>query len=192
MTGETDLTHLLAAMRPVLNPGEYVFCTTTNAGAIPPGLVLGSFREPEGLTLIVAREVADSFGLPYGHRMAWLTLAVHRRAWEHLEAAAPGPTDMAAVREDIELVALVGELAAIRQRDFSAISGDELSHLVNELALRVYRQALDRQMVERRERVKAAPEDDAALDALLDLRRTLVEVDERFTELNDTMPVERS
>lgn len=77
MTGETDLTRLLATMRPVLNAGEYVFCTTTATAPIPPELVLGSFREPEGLTLIMAREVADEFGLPYGHLMAWLTLTVH-------------------------------------------------------------------------------------------------------------------
>lgn len=78
MSGETNLGHLMATLRPVLNPGEYVFCTTpTAAAAIPPEHVLGSFREPEGLTLIVAREAADQWGLPYGHVMAWLTLTVH-------------------------------------------------------------------------------------------------------------------
>ena len=76
MSGETNLRRLLATMRPVLNPGEYVFCTTTTA-AIPAEQVLGSFREPEGLTLIVAREAADLWGLPYGHVMAWLSLTVH-------------------------------------------------------------------------------------------------------------------
>ena len=98
MTGETDLQRLLATMRPVLNPGEYVFCSTTEATAIPPQLVLGSFREPEGLTLIVAREVADSFGLPYGHLMAWLTLTVHSSlAAVGLTAAVAG----ALTKEDI-------------------------------------------------------------------------------------------
>ena len=77
MTGETDLARLLATLRPVLNAGEYVFCTTTAPASLPPELVLGSFREPEGLTLIVAREVADAYALPYGHLMAWLTLTVH-------------------------------------------------------------------------------------------------------------------
>ena len=77
MSGETNLRRLLATMRPVLNPGEYVFCTSTAAASIPMEHVLGSFREPEGLTLIVAREAADQWGLPYGHVMAWLTLTVH-------------------------------------------------------------------------------------------------------------------
>ncbi len=77
MNGETSLAHLLATMQPVLNPGEYVFCTTPTAAAIPLEQVLGSFWEPEGLTLIVARATADAWGLPYGHVMAWLTLTVH-------------------------------------------------------------------------------------------------------------------
>lgn len=77
MTGETNLSRLLATMRPELNPGEYVFCTTSAAAAIPMEHVLGSFREAEGLTMIVAREAADAWGLPYGHVMAWLTLTVH-------------------------------------------------------------------------------------------------------------------
>lgn len=77
MTGETDLTRLLASMQPVLNPGEYVFCTVASAGPVPPDLVLGSFREAEGLTLIMARPDADVYGVPYGAAMAWLTLTVH-------------------------------------------------------------------------------------------------------------------
>ena len=76
-TGETDLARLLTSMQPVLNPGEYVFCTVASAGSVPPGLVLGSFREAEGLTLIMLREDADEYGLPYGALMAWLTLTVH-------------------------------------------------------------------------------------------------------------------
>ncbi|MBO2009428.1 ACT domain-containing protein [Hymenobacter negativus] len=77
MAGENDLSRLLATMQPVLQAGEYVFCTTHSPPAIPAEMVLGSFREPEGLTLIMAREAADTYGLPYEHIMAWLTLTVH-------------------------------------------------------------------------------------------------------------------
>ena len=52
-------------------------CATNAAASIPMEHVLGSFREPEGLTLIMAREAADLRGLPYDHVMAWLTLTVH-------------------------------------------------------------------------------------------------------------------
>jgi uncharacterized protein len=77
MNGETNLARLLATMRPVLNPGEYVFCTTTADSSIPMEQVLGSFWEPEGLTLIVSRDAAEVWGLPYSHVMAWLMLTVH-------------------------------------------------------------------------------------------------------------------
>ena len=77
MTGETDLAGLLASMQPVLNPGEYVFCTVATPGRVPMELVLGSFREAEGLTMIMARADADAHGIPYGAIMAWLTLTVH-------------------------------------------------------------------------------------------------------------------
>ncbi|HEX8658726.1 MAG TPA: ACT domain-containing protein [Hymenobacter sp.] len=77
MTGETNLPRLLATMQPVLNPGEYVFCTTNAEVSVPAEAVLGSFREPEGLTLIMARETADAHRLPYGALMAWLTLTLH-------------------------------------------------------------------------------------------------------------------
>ncbi|ALW87046.1 acetyltransferase [Hymenobacter sedentarius] len=77
MAGETNLQRLLTAMQPVLNAGEYVFCTTQAATAVPADRVLGSFREAEGLTLIVARETADAHGLSYDYVSAWLTLNVH-------------------------------------------------------------------------------------------------------------------
>lgn len=77
MAAETNLARLLANMQPVLNPGEYVFCTVASARQVPPELVLGSFRETEGLTMIMARQDADAYGMPYGAIMAWLTLTVH-------------------------------------------------------------------------------------------------------------------
>ncbi|MCC3155257.1 ACT domain-containing protein [Hymenobacter sp. BT770] len=77
MAGETNLQRLLASMQPVLNAGQYVFCTTHAVTTVPAELVLGSFRETEGLTLIVARETADAHGLSYDYVSAWLTLNVH-------------------------------------------------------------------------------------------------------------------
>ncbi|GAB3305108.1 ACT domain-containing protein [Hymenobacter humi] len=77
MPGETNLTRLLASMQPVLNAGEYVFCTTRAGTSVPAELVLGSFREAEGLTLILARKTADAHGLIYDYVSAWLTLNVH-------------------------------------------------------------------------------------------------------------------
>lgn len=77
MTGETDLSILLRSMSPQLNPGHYVFCTLPD-GCLPPGLEpIGSFREPEGLTVIVEKAQAQDAGLGIDYVAAWITLNVH-------------------------------------------------------------------------------------------------------------------
>lgn len=77
MTGETNLTTLLRTMNPVLHDGAYVFCSLPEPVSLHPADVLGSFREPEGLTVIIRQEVADRLHLPYSFVAAWLTLQVH-------------------------------------------------------------------------------------------------------------------
>lgn len=76
MSGETNLTRLLATMQPALHPGDYVFCTVALAAPVPAE-ALGWFREAEGLTLILPRATADAQGLPYTYVAAWLTLTVY-------------------------------------------------------------------------------------------------------------------
>lgn len=77
MAGETALTTLLRSMSPHLNDGEYVFCTVPD-NHIPAGCeVIGSFREQEGLTLIVERQQAERAGLAFDYVAAWITLNVH-------------------------------------------------------------------------------------------------------------------
>lgn len=77
-TGETDLSVLLRTMRPVLHPGEYVFCTLPPSHAALPQLVpIATFREAEGLTLIVPRLQAEQQGLAWIYCCRWLTLSVH-------------------------------------------------------------------------------------------------------------------
>ena len=77
MAGETALTTLLRSMSPQLNDGDYVFCTLPD-NHIPQGCeVIGSFREQEGLTLIVERQQAEQAGLNVDYVAAWITLNVH-------------------------------------------------------------------------------------------------------------------
>lgn len=77
MAGETSLRTLLRTLTPELNPGDYVFCTCA-AGALPNGAEpLASFREREGLTLVLERRQAERLGLPYEYVAAWITLTVH-------------------------------------------------------------------------------------------------------------------
>ncbi len=78
MSGETELRKLLADMRPELQEGEFVFCTTSPESfrrlKIEP---IGWFREGEGISIIVERNVADGAGLKYDFVSRIITLSVH-------------------------------------------------------------------------------------------------------------------
>jgi hypothetical protein len=77
MAGETSLATLLRSMSPQLNDGEYVFCTIRD-GHLPKDFeVIGSFREQEGLTLILERGQAEKAGFSFDYVAAWITLNVH-------------------------------------------------------------------------------------------------------------------
>jgi hypothetical protein len=77
MTGETNLSTLLASLSPRLNSGRYVFCSVPQPTVVQVAAALGSFREAEGTTLILAREEAERLGLAYDYLAAWITLEVH-------------------------------------------------------------------------------------------------------------------
>lgn len=77
MEGETDLQALLAGMEPVLNDGLFVFCTVKEIPPALSGQTIGIFREKEGITLILQKELADSVPLVYSHTNAWITLSIH-------------------------------------------------------------------------------------------------------------------
>lgn len=70
---------MLAAMNPVLLPGAYRFCTTTDAmlaeRAVP--MALAVFREEEGVTLVLREADADRLGFEAGPAMARIVLTVH-------------------------------------------------------------------------------------------------------------------
>lgn len=75
MVGGRDLTKLLREMRPELHSGRYVF--TTVAGEPPAGLrPIATVAEAEGLTLVLAKEEADTAGLGYDYEAGWITLRV--------------------------------------------------------------------------------------------------------------------
>jgi hypothetical protein len=77
MTGETSLSALLRSMNPELNDGEYVFCTVADSKRVEGIEVVGSFREREGLTVILERNQAQQLGLDCDYVMAWITLTVY-------------------------------------------------------------------------------------------------------------------
>lgn len=79
MAAVTDLATLLATMDPVLQEGEFAFCTLSEEAlaACQPLQPLGLFREAEGVTVILPVEIARERGLVIGTPMRWITLNVH-------------------------------------------------------------------------------------------------------------------
>lgn len=79
MAGETDLSKLLASLDPHLMAGDFVFCTLQDAryGDFADLLPLASFREAEGLTVLIPRQNADKAGFNYECIFKGITLKVH-------------------------------------------------------------------------------------------------------------------
>jgi hypothetical protein len=77
MTGEKDLNKLLKAMRPIHNAGNFVFCTVDNLTTELLNEAVFMFKEQEGITVIVKKELADVLGLGYSFVASWITLTVH-------------------------------------------------------------------------------------------------------------------
>ncbi len=76
MTGETNLKTLLQSLNPILQEGEYVFCSIENSTNIDPADLVMTFRETEGTTIIIRKETADNLKLKYSFTAAWITLKV--------------------------------------------------------------------------------------------------------------------
>lgn len=77
MSGEKDLQQLLKSMKPEHNSGDYVFCKVESLEQINLNEVEMFFREKEGITLILKKEIAEILKLEYSVIMAWITLTVH-------------------------------------------------------------------------------------------------------------------
>lgn len=77
-SGEADLDTLLAGLAPLLRSPEYVFCSVPLSAAVDVATsALATFREEEGMTLVLERKAADDAGLDYGPTMRCITLQVH-------------------------------------------------------------------------------------------------------------------
>ena len=78
MSGEKDLAVLLQNMEPVLNPGEYVFCTVENLSKVPEiEKILFFFRETEAVTIVLDKVIADEWSMVYSYVASWVTLNIH-------------------------------------------------------------------------------------------------------------------
>lgn len=78
MAGIVALDELLKSMSPKMQDGEFVFCTVDGTYSDYEHLgPLASFREPEGLTLIVPVASARRHNVRYASTMKQITLTVH-------------------------------------------------------------------------------------------------------------------
>lgn len=77
MAGEKNIAQLLKNMQPELHTGNFVFCTIDNFSAINQSDVVMLFKEQEGVTVIVKKETADVYKLPYSFVASWITLTIH-------------------------------------------------------------------------------------------------------------------
>lgn len=73
----SELNQLLTSLQPELNPGVYAFVCVplnTDISYLP---VIATFREKEGLTLIVEQSIAEHESLNILFSAAWITLMVN-------------------------------------------------------------------------------------------------------------------
>ena len=78
MSGKTDLNFLLRNMQPLLASEEYVFCSIQRQDWQSLDLnPIATFKEKEGLTLILTEPEADSHNLSYSGTFRMITLEVH-------------------------------------------------------------------------------------------------------------------
>ena len=71
-----ELARLIRELKPRLHEGSYAFCALPPGEAVP-ARAIGSFRESEGVTVIVSLAEARSAGLVPVFEAAWITLDVH-------------------------------------------------------------------------------------------------------------------
>jgi uncharacterized protein len=75
--GETNLKEILKSLKPKHNEGDFVFCVAPDFSKINPEEILMTFREDEGNTILIKKELADSLQLQYSFVASWITLTVH-------------------------------------------------------------------------------------------------------------------
>lgn len=64
-------------MKPVMNEGEYVFCTFSKPDGFDFTDAICIFRETEGLSVILPKNIADQNNYNYSFIASWITLTVH-------------------------------------------------------------------------------------------------------------------
>ena len=77
MPGEKDLYKLLKTMRPKHNSGDYVFCVAEDPSTLNMDDIILFFKEQEGNTVVIKKDLADKLNLTYSFVASWISLTVH-------------------------------------------------------------------------------------------------------------------
>ena len=77
MTGGKNLETMLKTMKPELHEGDYVFCHVKDLNPLNTTDSILIFKEQEGTTIVIKKELADNLNLEYSFVAAWITLTVH-------------------------------------------------------------------------------------------------------------------
>jgi len=72
-----DLDTLIASMQPELQSGAYVFASLPHDALTSGAGIVATFREREGLTVVMEESAAQAAGIAPLFRAAWITLTVH-------------------------------------------------------------------------------------------------------------------
>jgi uncharacterized protein len=72
-----DLDTLIASMQPELQPGVVVFASVPHDEVVSGDSVIATFREREGMTVVMEECAAELAGIDVLFRAAWITLTVH-------------------------------------------------------------------------------------------------------------------
>jgi catechol 2,3-dioxygenase-like lactoylglutathione lyase family enzyme len=140
MSGELDLSVLIASMQPVLHPDEYVFCTVTNEqeNSLLPCVM--RFQEAEGTTVIIKKSEAERAKLSFIYPSKMITLNVHSSLdaigflaaiAKHLAAAGISMNAVSAFYHDHLFVPT--DKAAIAQKLLIELSKNKSSFSYNDL-----------------------------------------------------------
>lgn len=122
----SDLALLLASMQPELNEGAYVFSTVQADSDVSRLAPVATFREREGLTVILDEPTALREGLPVLFRAAWITLTVHS------DLQAVGLT--AAVAEALTKASISCNVVAAAFHDHIFVPADRAADALAQLA----------------------------------------------------------
>jgi uncharacterized protein len=140
MRASRDLAHLLAVMRPELDPREFVFATGSRdtLGELSRfgTALVATFIESEGVSLVLERSAATRAGLAYIYPCRLITLTVHSSldaigfvaaVTSALATAGISVNPISAYHHDHLLVAAdrAADAMAVLER-VSAIAGSEL------------------------------------------------------------------